>query len=254
MAYLRNENKALRDELKRLNKLLTEFLEVRRAMFNKKQAITKGPPKPEVRLQEVKNAEKQLSILEIEYDRVSKRTEQLSNPQYLLDLKERLISLEHRIKKTGKNKKTLETEQVKREKIIDKVIEEGEPERLQEINHLKTEAAMFEKKLKEINEVLEKNGNSLTDMSQRMENAKSELKKLTDTADKQGVREPTETAKTHDLEVRYKNLFFMKENLMKGINLLKTRFHVTMGDYSQKKVNIQKQISSIAVTLHTKNE
>ncbi len=259
MAFLRNENKAVREELKRLNKLLTELVEFRRAVLKKKPpaaASSRGIPKPEVRVQEIKNSEKMLANLEMEYERMARRIEQISDPQYLLDLKERIISMDHRIKKAEKNKKTLETEQVRREKIIDKVIEDGEPELLQDINHLKTEAAIFEKKLREIDEVLERKSTSLSDLSTRLEALRGEWKKLSEAADKEGIKSDTVggTARTHELAVKYKTLLATKEGLVKTLNLVKTRYAVTLGDYVQKKGAMQKQVSAIAVSLQSKNE
>jgi len=254
MIFLRNENKSVREELKRLNKLLTELVEFRRAMLKKKPMTARGP-KPEVNAQEARNLEKMLNNLENEHKKVSGRLEEISNPQYLVDLKERIIALDLKIKKAGKNKKNLEVEQLLREKKIDKVIDVGEPEYAQEIGHIKTESNILDKKIRELDEALNRNSSTIEEIKQKTEEVKNQYKKLQETAEKEGINENINaTAKTHDLDVKYRALQSAKESLTKTINLLKTRYTVTLGDYIQKKGNLQKNVSTAAVNVQSKNE
>jgi len=219
----------------------------------RKKVRAASGPRADVNLQEIKNAEKQLQTSEMESQKLTHRFEQVSDPQYLLDLKERIVALNHRIKKMGKNKKNLEVEQGLREKKMGKVIDDGEPEMLQEINQIKTERAMTEKKMKEVDDTLEKRSSALHDHATRLENAKNEWKKMTEEGTKQGVRiEAVSVDK--DPTSAHGVLQANKAGLVKTINLLKTRYNVTLGEYAQKKTAMQKQISAVAESLQAKNE
>ncbi len=266
IVHLRTEDRVVREELKRLNQLISQFVECRRVgiflhteprIAIKKRTQTVSGPRADVDMREFQNAEKQLQNAEVEYQRLAQRLEQVSNPEYMHDLKERLLALDVRIRKTEKSKKSMEVAQIHREKQIEQVIEDGEPQRLQEINQLRTEYAIAEKKTKELDEVLEKRAETLHDQNAHMTSTKETWKNLAEEATVYGISVEVDVAKTQrekGVAGRVAELQARKAALVKTINLVRTRHSVTLGDYMQKKTAMQKQLTEIAATFQAKNE
>ncbi len=215
-----------------------------------------GGPRSDVNLQEIRNAEKQLQVAEVEYERLSARLDQVGEPQYVLDLKERIVALNHRIKKMAKNKKTLEVEQIHREKRIGKVIDVGEPEQLQEINQLRTESVVIDKRTRELDENLCHRATALEDHSVRLDAGRGVWKRLCAEAEAAGIKlgAQREDQKMTEAGEKTKTLEAARNGLRKAINLLKTRYNVTLGEYTQKKASAQKQLAALAESLQAKNE
>eukprot|EP00826_Nyctotherus_ovalis_P033721 TRINITY_DN2746_c0_g1_i1.p2 TRINITY_DN2746_c0_g1~~TRINITY_DN2746_c0_g1_i1.p2 ORF type:complete len:117 (+),score=48.10 TRINITY_DN2746_c0_g1_i1:568-918(+) len=82
ISLLQKGNKRLQEELKKLNSLLTDFVELRRQAVKKQRSIS-NLPRPEVEIKKLDNTGKMLANAEDEYMRVTERINQVSDPQYL---------------------------------------------------------------------------------------------------------------------------------------------------------------------------
>jgi len=254
--HLKYEDKMVREELKRLNLLITQLVESRREALKKKGKTFKCP-NTEFYVKELQNAEKQLNNAETEYQKVSTRLTQISDPQYATELKERIIALSHRIKKAGKSKKSMEIEQLLREKRMEKTIEDGQSEFLSEINQIKSEESIIEKKHLDIDAEISKNTENLSEQNKKLAEVKEKFLKMCEEAKKYGIDPDLlgELSKEEKEKLeKNEELFKKKDYLNKEINLIKTRSSVTLGDYIQKKTNLQKQLTVISKNLIEKNE
>lgn len=83
--------------------------------------------------EELKNHDKITRNLYAEYEQLQKRVEKGSDPLYLSELKRRNHELESRLKLLEREQKLLEIEQYRREKRLDKIIKQGEPEGLKQV-------------------------------------------------------------------------------------------------------------------------
>ena len=175
----------------------------------------------------------------------------------MIELKERILALEHRIKKMEKGKKSMEVQQLHREKEMGKVIEDGESEYAQQITRIKAEYTIIDKKTKEVDDALERKSTTLHESNKRMATLKEDLKKHTDEATGQGINldlDPALSAQAKGVSARFAELEAKKAAILKTVNLIKTRHSVTLGEYVAKKTAMQKQVSTIAESLQTRNE
>ena len=78
--------------------------------------------------EELRNGDKMTKNLYFEYERLQKRLEVVSQPDYLPQLIRKQAELDKRITILAKDKKTLEIEQQRREKKLDRIIGKEEPE------------------------------------------------------------------------------------------------------------------------------
>lgn len=206
-------------------------------------------------MQEYKNAEKQLTNAEEEYGKLNARFEQVTNPQYILQLKEIILSYEAKIKKMGKNRKKLENDQFHREKQMQKVIQTGEFDIAQNINAAHTDRLIVESKLEENDGVLSKNAAILEDQQKRLADIKSQIQKQTAETTKLGidlnhVKKPKNSAEQEESIKKFKQ---KKELLKKDINLIKARKNVSQGDFNQKRISLQKQLENAIESIEKKN-
>lgn len=81
-----------------------------------------------VRDEELKNQDKMTKNLFFEYERLQRRLEQLSDPLYPSELKRKTVELDARIRALIREQKALTIDQHRREKRLDKIISQGEPE------------------------------------------------------------------------------------------------------------------------------
>lgn len=84
--------------------------------------------------EEIKNHEKMTKNLFYEYEKLQYRLEQVSDPLFLSELKRKNVELDGRLKTLGREQKNLQNDQFRREKRLDKIIMQGEPESQQAIN------------------------------------------------------------------------------------------------------------------------
>ena len=218
---------------------------------------TAGGPRGEVNLQEISNAQKQLQSSETEYIKLDNRVTQVSEPQYVIDLKERLIALDEKIRRMGKNKKQMELSQLHREKKINHVMQSGEPEMFRDIQKHKFETTVAEQKLQEVDTGLEKGSSMIQEYTKRLGETNSLYRKLESEAvalDIQvGSINKTKEKPTATGEM-CRRLQLVKDSIAKEINLIKTRYSVTLADFSTKKLGLQKKVGEVAEKIQKKNE
>ncbi len=87
-----------------------------------------------------------------EYKRLQKRLDEVSDPNYVINLKEQIGEADQTIRQLQKEKKSLEVEQFRREKKMDKIITYGEPENVKMINDTAKELEVVTQKLKKLKE------------------------------------------------------------------------------------------------------
>lgn len=218
----------------------------------KKQLKKINEPREEVYSKEIKNAEKQLQNAEFEYQVMATRMEQISQPQYMEELKEKNITLTHRIKRMERSKKSMEVQQSHREKKMGKVIDVGESDIMQEIHRITAEIGNINKQITEADDILERRSKALHDHTSRLENAKSEWQKVENDAHSQGVELNVQLKKTN--KEKFLELEEKKAALLKQVNLLKSRNTYSLSDYMQKKNSLQKMLTGTAQALQSKNE
>eukprot|EP01022_Parablepharisma_sp_SALTPOND_P001031 TRINITY_DN105458_c0_g1_i1.p5 TRINITY_DN105458_c0_g1~~TRINITY_DN105458_c0_g1_i1.p5 ORF type:complete len:241 (-),score=51.13 TRINITY_DN105458_c0_g1_i1:1406-2128(-) len=208
----------------------------------------------EVNEQEYRNFERQLKYMEAEYSQYKERVDQISDPQYTTELKERIVTLTHKMKKLEKRKKRMETNQKKKDKDIIKKVE-IEPELSQNVVLLTSEVSALDQKLKELDMKLGKNANSLQEQSAKLTAAKEHWKKVSEEAT--GLSIETGLSKEENKSGKktpYEEAAAKKAALEKTVNLLKTRYTVTLGEYTQKKIQLQNQVTNMAENIQRKNE
>jgi len=196
--------------------------------------------------------------MEAEYNQYNERIAQISNPQYAAELKERIFALNQKVKKLEKSKHKMEVNQQKKDKVIIKKVE-NEPEISQALAELKNEVHNSDVKIKENDQKIDKNANSLQDQNAKMGVLKEQWKKLSDEATSLGI-DPNkinekEGSKTEKIdENSYEGKLAKKLALEKTLNLLKTRYTVNLGDYTQKKIQLQEKVTKMAENIQEKNE
>jgi translation initiation factor 2B subunit (eIF-2B alpha/beta/delta family) len=105
-----------------------------------------------VRQEEVKNSDKQMKNLMNEYQRLQKRLAEVSDPSYIITLKDQISQADDTIKSLKKEKKNLEVEQFRRERKMDKIITYGEPENVKSINDTAKELEVVSQKMRRLKE------------------------------------------------------------------------------------------------------
>ena len=196
--------------------------------------------------------ENHLLEVEAEFKSCSERVELLSNPQYVPDLKQRILGLDVKIKKLGKNKKIMELSQKKTDDRFKKA-EDEEPELSLESTGLKKMVSTHLNKVKEVDLLMEKNGKSLTEMNTKMGELKGELKKLTDQATELSIDPNGKSGGIKEVEEKFEVMAPKKEGLTKTLNLLKTRYNMTLGEYNQKTQKLQQELDEVAESVQAKN-
>lgn len=181
----------------------------------------------------------------------------ISDPQYVINIKDRIAALDLKIHKAGKNKKKLEVAQFQREKQMNQVIENGEPELLRDIQKEKLELTLTEKKVAEQDSAIEKNSEMLQEYQKKQTELITNFKKLeTDSKtlgiDANIINKPK--GWVDPISTKYAKFVQRKENLIKEINLIKTRHNVTFADSGVERQKKQKKVSELAEKIQKKNE
>lgn len=154
--YLKAENKLLRENLKRMSdnvNLLISKINVEHQKIKKIKNLTEGapdsptaaklPPQLVSRIQITSqsdlnanaNTEKLIQNLTREQTKLRRRMEVISAPDFLANLKRDLRTTEEEIKQQEKLKRQLKLDQLRRERKLDNILIENEPEAMQQQVH-----------------------------------------------------------------------------------------------------------------------
>eukprot|EP00826_Nyctotherus_ovalis_P041633 TRINITY_DN422_c0_g1_i14.p1 TRINITY_DN422_c0_g1~~TRINITY_DN422_c0_g1_i14.p1 ORF type:complete len:640 (-),score=244.06 TRINITY_DN422_c0_g1_i14:139-2058(-) len=252
-AQLQRENKKMQEEVKKLNDLVTEFVEMRR-LATKRQKVASSSPRPDIEIMKLGNKSKALSNAEDEYMQVTTRVEKVADPQYMKDLKERIVALDHRIKRAEKARKAAETEKMKTGWQFDKVIENGDAQVTRDVNQLRSELTLVTRKIKEIDAALEKKEVTDNEIQERTERLRQSLNELMDVAEKESIKRAVEPVRRKQAIEDPKTEQAKKESLKKVIIMMRKKYTMTLGDYALKKAVLQDKLEPLERALNNKNK
>ena len=174
---LTTENTKLRDELKKLNDYITQmvFSKTKKTLRRVTSSLPANSTTPGL----VESLEKMLASSELECKQLQNRIAQVSDPNYIEEIQEKILAYEQKIKKAGKSRKTLEIEQKLRGKALNKASEgQAEFEDFAETNELRRTIDVINKKMSEIDQEAERNAKNLQEKSSKLSEIKALHKKL----------------------------------------------------------------------------
>ena len=135
-----------------INKIFEKYDPVKAPMKSYPQTDRiKSPPKSvqmKYRTKEVENAQKALENMMIEYEKVSARMEMIKDPNFFSNLHSQLDSINREMKDLEKENKTLLTEQKKREIEMEKLLAQGAPDTMFQINDLQNKVTITKDQLR----------------------------------------------------------------------------------------------------------
>lgn len=111
----------------------------------------KSPPKSaqmKYRTKEVENAQHALDNMMVEYDRLSLRMDMIKDPNYFSNLHMELSNITKEMKELDLQNKTLHTEQKKREVELEKLLAQGAPDTMFQINDLQNKVTINKDQLR----------------------------------------------------------------------------------------------------------
>lgn len=198
--------------------------------------------------------EKKLFDIEEEYNMYGKKVEMATNPDYIKELRERILSMDLKIKKWEKSRKSIELKQKRNESKITKN-EFEEPDVSLELAQMKTELNNYGLKIAETDKIIEKNAQTMGNINVKYEETKEKHQKEIEEAkfvglDLSGINEMNQNV----ILKKYRDVKVEKDNIIKTINLLKTRYNMTLQDYQQKITKSQQKVEDIAILIQSKNE
>lgn len=147
-----------------------------------------------------------------EHQRLQKRLDEVSNPNYLIDLRNSIKEAEDKIKELKRDKKNLEVEQFRREKKMDKIINHGEPENMKSINDAQKELEVVTDKLSRLRTKKDKLAEFKISQDAQMENLKEKLEKVMQKAQECGI---DEDVKLEERKIKEEQLNLEKESLLR---------------------------------------
>ena len=214
MIFVDNQNKKLRKELKKMNDNLNNLLDYIKDLNLKKKKKQDKPIDQVLRTrnEEIKNSDKQMMNLMNEHQRLQKRLEEVSNPNYMIDLRNSIKEAEDKIKELKKDKKALEVEQFRREKKMDKIINHGEPENMKSINDAQKELEVVTDKLNKLKAKKEQLSEFKLKQDSQMDSLRQKLEKVMQKAKDYGI---DEDIKREELKIREEQQNADKESLLR---------------------------------------
>jgi len=245
---LKKENKRLREEFKKFNDYISLLLSSKKTDLSKKSNTSHIPSFSALPPNSFENLQKNLEQTEQEFNQIKARIEQISDPNYVPQLKEKLLVLDQRIKKIDKNRKILEKEQISLGKKLSE--NQTEYEIVSEINEFSTNIEITDKKLIEINQNIDKDAKILLDKNLKIAEQKLNLRKITDDANL--LKIPLNSNENSDSILS--ELIEKKNFLAKSIFSIKSKYSVDFNDYKQKIIKKQNEIQKIAQKLLKKNQ
>lgn len=135
-----------------INKLFEKYDPVKAPMKSYPQTDRiKSPPKSaqmKYRTKEVENAQHALDNMMVEYEKVSARMDLIKDPNFFSNLHAQLDEVNKEMKSLEKENKTLHTEQKKRELEMEKLLAQGAPDTMYQINDLQNKVTITKDQLR----------------------------------------------------------------------------------------------------------
>lgn len=196
MVLLSEESKILRGELKNLNNSLNLFLEEMQIMKIKasaknKKAMDPGEYEEHKRVlkeREIENYDKMTTNLVKEYNKLSKRLDWVSNPQYVFDLREKVDEMKNYVKSLKDDKKKMEKNQANRDKKLNYMMNQGgEIGHLKNINNTHNELTVTRNQLIKLEKRFEKMNVTKQANQDQIQSLTDKLNKLQELAEKHNI-------------------------------------------------------------------
>eukprot|EP00826_Nyctotherus_ovalis_P003931 TRINITY_DN10816_c0_g4_i1.p1 TRINITY_DN10816_c0_g4~~TRINITY_DN10816_c0_g4_i1.p1 ORF type:complete len:353 (+),score=56.99 TRINITY_DN10816_c0_g4_i1:349-1407(+) len=254
LKFFASENRLIAKELKLIDKLVSSL--IRSHKFGKLIEIIIAVPMIKPVLKKSKLAEQELSNLktqeqhmEQEYLQYKAVLEKISDPYYLIKLKEKALVSTLKLHELEKTNKKLQADQRWNDKEISRK-REGEPELLQSIAVLKEDTLLVEQKLEEVEEQIKKRAEVLKEQKEKLKSAKEQCNKLSEEV----IIQKTESNALTGINIyeKYENLVKKRGELMKPFVLIRTRCAAAMGDYRHKEIHLREQIARLTLALQEK--
>jgi myosin heavy subunit len=231
--YVDNQNKKLRKELKRMNDNLNKLIDYIKDLHLKKKDEKQRPISGILRArhEEVKNSDKQIMNLMTEHQRLTKRLSEISDPSYMINLRNGIKEAEDKIKQLKREKKDLEVEQFRKERKMDKIITYNEPENMRGINDAQKELEVVSTKLNKLHQKREKLQEFKATQDEQMAALKNRLEKVMKKAEEYGINEDI---KQEEIKMKEEKKMAEKENLLRKKKIILQAF-----DSQKKKVDLE---------------
>ena len=128
--------------------------------------------------------------LMVEHQRLQARLDQVSNPSYMIDLRNSIREADNKIKKLKRDKKDLEVQQFRRERKMEKIIDPyGQPDNMRSVNDAQKELEVITEKLNRLRAKKDKLAESKQSQDVQMDSLKTRLDKVMQKAKEYGIED-----------------------------------------------------------------
>ena len=151
-----------------------------------------------------------------EHNKLKKRLELIQQPDFLINLKKDLKTTEEEIKQQEKLKRQLKVDQLRREKKLDQIIDQSEPDVLRQVQDTTQRLAFLTEKLAKLEEDNKKAEELRNQQIDQLAELRTRLDKLNKIAEHYGVS----IEKSKENQVEHKKLTEQLEYLNKQKRIL----------------------------------
>jgi hypothetical protein len=250
LCYLAEEAAILRAELKNLNYALSLFLEQMKSLQLKTRKNNMDPAERDdrkriVKEMEAENYDKMTKNLIQEHNRLTKRLDIVSNPDYVYDLRGKVDEMKNYVKELKDSKKRMEKQEKNRDKKLNYMINMGgDIGHMKKINDTHNELTVNRNSLNKVNTKLQKLEETKAHNQDQIKGLTNKLDKLQAVASKHDIdidKVAKEAEKRHDYEdfneVR-KQLLHKKAVLDNAIKAQKRKYQLIFGTEKKKHAEI----------------
>ena len=267
LILLSDESKILKNELKTLNNSLNLFLEEMRIIKlrqKSKKNIDPGEAEEHKRIlkqKEIENYDKMTRNLVKEYNKLSKRLDLVSNPQYIFDLREKVEEMKTYVKSLKNDKKQMEKHQANRDKKLNYMMNKGgEIGHLKKINNAQNELAVTKTQLLKLNQRFEKmndtkksNQEYIAELTQKLDKLQASAEKYNIDVDK--VAEEVEQKQNYEDFVKDRKALMEKKSIMeKAIKVQKAKYQQLFKVEKKRYEDIVNEKQEIHILLQQREE
>jgi len=239
LVILTEESNILHHELKTLNESLNIFIE---EMKNFKERTSKkrqvdpaeeDERKRRVKQQEIHNYDKLTKNLIKEHEKLSRRLELVSNPQYVFDLREKVEEMKNYVRDLKNNQRKLEKNQKNRDKKLNYMINRGgEVGHMRKINDTHNELAVTRTQMGKVNYKLEKLEEAKIHNQEQISALTDKLSKLQTVAQKHDI-DIDQVAKDVERKNDFEDFSEIKKELMHKKAIMENAIKVQKKKYQQ---------------------
>ena len=240
LVLLSEESNILRHELKTLNNSLNIFIEEMRSLKlkagSKKNQIDPAEHEEKKRIvkeREIENYDKMTRNLALEHNKLSKRLELVSNPQYVFDLKEKVEEMKNYVRELKNNQRKLEKHQKNRDKKLNYMINRGgEIGHMKKINDTHNELTVTRNQLTKVNNRMQKLEETKAHNQEQIASLTDKLDKLQAVAEKHNI-DLDQVAKEVEKKHEYEDFAEVKKELLHKKGVMENAIKVQKKKYQQ---------------------